>query len=136
MASSISLLEASAFSPEVRFSPARGLSLGSIDAMSFINCSADRACVFILGAAIARAAIGSKLGPPRPPRETPPIDVTGLGVGRSPPPGSSPATALAGASSDRAFDSSGITPELDFLSHEPNVSKHSRFSSGMCSQVS
>lgn len=28
---------------------------------------------FILGAAIARAAMGSKLGPPRPPRGTPPI---------------------------------------------------------------
>lgn len=28
---------------------------------------------FILGAAIARAAMGSKLGPPKPPRGTPPI---------------------------------------------------------------
>lgn len=36
--------------------------------------------------------------------------VSGLGVGRSPPPGRRPATALAGASRDRAFVSSGITP--------------------------
>lgn len=34
----------------------------------------------------------------------------GLGVGSSPPPGRIPATALAGASSDRALDSSGIDP--------------------------
>lgn len=34
----------------------------------------------------------------------------GLGVGRRPPPGIIPATALAGASSDIALDSSGITP--------------------------
>lgn len=37
-------------------------------------------------------------------------DGTGVGVGRSPPPGNIPATALAGAISDRALDSSGITP--------------------------
>lgn len=34
----------------------------------------------------------------------------GLGVGRRPPPGIIPATALAGASRDIALDSSGITP--------------------------
>lgn len=34
----------------------------------------------------------------------------GLGVGRRPPPGIIPATALAGASSDIALDSSGMTP--------------------------
>lgn len=33
-----------------------------------------------------------------------------MGVGRRPPPGIIPATALAGASSDIALDSSGMTP--------------------------
>ena len=37
-------------------------------------------------------------------------DARGLGVGRRPPPGIIPATALAGASRDRALDSSGIAP--------------------------
>lgn len=37
-------------------------------------------------------------------------DARGLGVGRRPPPGIIPATALAGASSDIALDSSGMTP--------------------------
>lgn len=37
-------------------------------------------------------------------------DAKGLGVGRRPPPGIIPATALAGASSDIALDSSGMTP--------------------------
>lgn len=37
-------------------------------------------------------------------------EARGLGVGSRPPPGRSPATALAGAISDKAFDSSGITP--------------------------
>lgn len=36
--------------------------------------------------------------------------VSGLGVGRSPPPGRRPATALAGANRDKALVSSGITP--------------------------
>lgn len=36
--------------------------------------------------------------------------VRGLGVGRSPPPGRRPATALAGANRDKALVSSGITP--------------------------
>lgn len=40
--------------------------------------------------------------------------VSGLGVGRSPPPGRRPATALAGANRDKALVSSGITPVLDF----------------------
>lgn len=34
----------------------------------------------------------------------------GLGVGRSPPPGKIPATAFAGANSDKALASSGIDP--------------------------
>lgn len=34
----------------------------------------------------------------------------GFGVGRRPPPGRIPATAFAGASSDKALASSGITP--------------------------
>lgn len=34
----------------------------------------------------------------------------GLGVGRSPPPGRIPATAFAGANSDKALASSGIDP--------------------------
>lgn len=37
-------------------------------------------------------------------------EARGLGVGRRPPPGIIPATALAGASSDIALDSSGMTP--------------------------
>lgn len=37
-------------------------------------------------------------------------DARGLGVGRRPPPGIIPATALAGASRDIALDSSGMTP--------------------------
>lgn len=36
----------------------------------------------------------------------------GLGVGRSPPPGMIPATALAGANSDKALASSGIDPTV------------------------
>lgn len=39
--------------------------------------------------------------------------VMGLGVGRSPPPGIIPATALAGASSDKALASSGIEPTAE-----------------------
>lgn len=38
----------------------------------------------------------------------------GLGVGRSPPPGRIPATAFAGANSDKALASSGIDPERVF----------------------
>lgn len=45
-------------------------------------------------------------------------DAIGFGVGKSPPPGSNPATALAGARRDRAFDSSGITPAEDHKSKE------------------
>lgn len=90
----------------------------------------------MLGPGIPIAAICSMLGAPRPPNGVPPIDAKGLGVGRRPPPGIIPATALAGASSDIALDSSGMTPVLRFLSHEPNVSKHSQLSSGMCSQLS
>lgn len=37
----------------------------------------------------------------------------GLGVGRRPPPGIIPATALAGASSDKALASSGIEPTAE-----------------------
>lgn len=60
------------------------------------------------------AAICSMLGPPIPPKGgPPPICGIGFGVGRSPPPGIAPATALAGASSDRALDSSGITPSAN-----------------------
>lgn len=90
-----------------------------------------------MGPGIPKAAIASMPGPAREPRGTPPIcksqeragwvkieqrvrsregeygrltDGTGEGVGRSPPPGNIPATALAGAISDSALDSSGITP--------------------------
>lgn len=84
----------------------------------------------MLGPGIPRATIGSRPGPPIP--SGTPIFAIGLGVGSSPPPGSSPATALAGARRDRALDSSGMTPGLVFLSHEPNVSKYRRGSRGMC----
>lgn len=59
-----------------------------------------------------KAANASILGPPKgfPPSG---LDM-GLGVGRSPPPGRIPATAFAGASSDKALLSSGIEPERVF----------------------
>jgi hypothetical protein len=50
-------------------------------------------------------------------------DARGLGVGRRPPPGIIPATALAGASRDRALDSSGIAPGRG--KREP-ISDHTR----------
>lgn len=59
------------------------------------------------------AAICSMVGAPRPPNGVAPIVAKGLGVGRSPPPGIIPATALAGASSDIALDSSGMTPSAN-----------------------
>lgn len=59
------------------------------------------------------AAIASMFGPPK--GFAPIVGLgMGLGVGRSPPPGRIPATAFAGANSDKAFASSGIDPERVF----------------------
>lgn len=109
MASSISLFDASAFSPGLKFNPAARFNLGSMDCMSFRK-SAERAWGFMFGPGIPIAAICSMLGAPRPPNGVAPIDARGFGVGRRPPPGIIPATALAGANSDIALDSSGMTP--------------------------
>lgn len=68
----------------------------------------------MLGPGSPMAAICSMLGAPSPPKGVTPIVARGLGVGSSPPPGIMPATALAGASSDIALDSSGMTPVLVF----------------------
>lgn len=109
MASSISLLDASAFIAEFRVKPAaRGFSFGSV-----MNFNKSAAWEFILDPGNPKAAIASMLSPPNGFAPRGGLEM-GLGVGRRPPPGRIPATAFAGANSDKALASSGIDPERVF----------------------